>query len=410
MSTKHLLAAAIAAAALAAPSAAHAVPEQLGFTARITQNGAPLTGSHVIIVRLHDAASGGAQVWTESNTTTATDGLVYLTLGSQSALDATVLDGGPLWIEVQVDGQPLLPRLPVTSAAYAVRAGVAEDAELLGGQPPTAFAAAAHNHTGTYLPVGASLACSGTQKVSAINPATGSVTCSNDVDTSTTYTAGAGLLVAGNQFSAAFAGGGVANTIARSDHAHTGTYLPVGAALICAANQKVVSINSATGSVTCATDLDTDTNTTYTAGNGLALTGTQFQVTYAGNGLAITAARSDHFHPETCPTGYNVHSGNSGSGSALCIKRVVGTTTWNTAASDCFIGHSAGQLCTYAELRIGLATSPAETLVTGHWLGDRTGDNLVLRVNGTNSLDFDEQIDVLNNPTGTGYYCCQRAH
>lgn len=39
-----------------------------------------------------------------------------------------------------------------------------------------------------------------------------------------------------------------------------------------------------------------DANTTYTAGNGLALNGGQFSVTFAGSGAATTAAHSDHNH------------------------------------------------------------------------------------------------------------------
>jgi hypothetical protein len=40
-----------------------------------------------------------------------------------------------------------------------------------------------------------------------------------------------------------------------------------------------------------------DNNTTYTAGAGLALAGTQFSVNFGGSGSASTAARSDHSHP-----------------------------------------------------------------------------------------------------------------
>jgi hypothetical protein len=39
-----------------------------------------------------------------------------------------------------------------------------------------------------------------------------------------------------------------------------------------------------------------DANTTYTAGSGLILSGTQFSVNYAGSGAASTVARSDHGH------------------------------------------------------------------------------------------------------------------
>ncbi|HNS38389.1 MAG TPA: tail fiber domain-containing protein [Anaerolineaceae bacterium] len=43
-------------------------------------------------------------------------------------------------------------------------------------------------------------------------------------------------------------------------------------------------------------DDDTDTNTTYTAGDGLTLTGTEFDVNFGGGGIATTVSRSDHTH------------------------------------------------------------------------------------------------------------------
>lgn len=386
MKTYSLLALAIVAASA---SRADAVPEQVGLTARVVDAGTPITGAHTFTVRIFDAASGGAQQWTENDAATANDGTVYLTLGDQSALDATVLDGGPLWIELQVDSTVLSPRLQITSAAYAVRAGVAEDAELLGGMPATAFAAVNHSHTGAYLPVGTTLSCTGTQKVTGLG-ANGSVVCGTDVDTTVTL-----------------AGSGTAITAAHSDHAHTGTYLPVGATLSCTGTQKVTGVNGVNGSVVCGNDTDS----TYAAGTGLSLTGNSFSVNFAGTGAAPTAARADHTHAEVCPAGYTTYSGNSGSGSPLCIKRVVNNMTWNNAAADCFLNHSAGQLCTYTEMRIGTAVGGGLTLSAGFWMGDRVDDNWVLRVNGTNPLDFDEAIEVVTTSViGPGFYCCQRAH
>jgi hypothetical protein len=387
MKTQLLLATLLVAGAA---SRADAVPEQIGLTARVVDAGTPITGAHTFTVRIFDAATGGAQQWTENDAATANDGTVYLTLGDQSALDATVLDGGPLWIELQVDSTVLAPRLSITSAAYAVRAGVAEDAEHLAGMLPTDFATANHNHNGTYLPVGATLSCTGTQKVTALGT-NGSVVCGADVDTSLTL-----------------AGSGVAATAAHSDHNHTGVYLPVGATLACTGTQKVTALNP-NGSVSCGADVDTDTN--YMAGTGLTLTGTSFSVNFAGAGAATTAARSDHTHAEVCPVGYTTYLGMSGSGSPLCVKRVTSSVQWNTAASDCFLQHAGGELCTYTQLRLAAMVSPSVTLSAGYWLADRVDDNWVLRVNGTNNLDFDEKIEIVNTTVvGPGYYCCQRAH
>ncbi len=121
----------------------------------------------------------------------------------------------------------------------------------------------------------------------------GTVTC--EADANTTYTAGTGLSLADTQFSV--------NTSA--------VQLRVGSA--CAVGSSIRAI-AADGTVTC----EADANTTYTAGDGLTLTGTQFSVNasnlagsgltvssndlsvnYAGSGSATTAARSDHNHDTT---------------------------------------------------------------------------------------------------------------
>ena len=62
----------------------------------------------------------------------------------------------------------------------------------------------------------------------------------------------------------------------------------------CPAGSSIRAVND-DGTVDCETD--DDTVTTYTAGPGLTLSGTQFSVSFAGTGTADTAARSDHTQP-----------------------------------------------------------------------------------------------------------------
>jgi len=61
----------------------------------------------------------------------------------------------------------------------------------------------------------------------------------------------------------------------------------------CTVGTAVTAI-AANGSVTCA-------NTTYSAGPGLALSGTTFSASFAGTGAATTVARSDHTHANYVP-------------------------------------------------------------------------------------------------------------
>jgi hypothetical protein len=52
-----------------------------------------------------------------------------------------------------------------------------------------------------------------------------------------------------------------------------------------------------------------DDNTTYSAGAGLSLSGTQFSVSFAGNGSAVSAARSDHDHAGAYAATLHAHAG-----------------------------------------------------------------------------------------------------
>ncbi|MBL8958158.1 MAG: hypothetical protein JNK82_45720 [Myxococcaceae bacterium] len=414
---------------------AQAVPLRIALSARVTDGGAPLTGAHTLVVRLFDAATGGTAVWTETYTGhPVNDGVVSATLGSMTPLTSTLFDSGALFVEVTVDATTLSPRLQLVSAPFAIRAA---SADRLGTNVASDFAPSSHTHA--YLPVGGMLTCSGTDKVTGLSTS-GSVMCGPDTGS-------------------AFAGSGTANTAARSDHNHTGTYLPVGSTLVCPGTQKVIGLMTS-GSVVCGADLDTDTNTTYSSGAGLTLAGTSFSVAFAGTGVAVTASRSDHNHGGTylpigvtlscpgtqkvtglgtngsvscgadadtvtalagsgsagtaarsdhghsvsCPAGWLRH-GFPANGGALCTLRDTAALTWSGAVRQC--AAFGGSLCTYQELVTAMWAAPAETLVVNHWLGDRVGDNLVLRVNGTNVNDFDEQIDVGTNPTGTGQYCCK---
>ena len=136
--------------ALGAASPARAdVPSTLTFTARVTDGENTLEGDHAFTFRLFDAETGGVQRWTEGHAAVEVrDGLVTVALGENAPLTAAVLNGDPLWIEVVLDGETMAPRLPLRSVPYATRTG---DADRLGGEPASAFAAAGHDHDAAYV-------------------------------------------------------------------------------------------------------------------------------------------------------------------------------------------------------------------------------------------------------------------
>lgn len=323
---------------------AGAVPSQITLTARIADAGSPLNGSHTVTVRMHGALTGGLPTWTETHLVTVTDGLLFLTLGSQMPLDATVIDGTPLFAELQVDSTVLSPRLALVSVPYAVRSGVAENSARLGGSLPSDFALVNHVHTGLYLPLGPVLSCTGTDKVVGLS-SNGSVVCAAD-QSGSAWTTGAGLNLAGSTLSVAYAGTGTAITAARSDHSHAGVYLPVGASLLCGPGQFVTGVQS-NGTVNCASE--TGDVTDLIAGAGLQGGGTSGSVTlsvaFAGTGTTASAARADHNHAGiylpvgatlSCPAGQSVTAVQA-SGSMTCsanVSNIVSTQSLTTVSNS----------------------------------------------------------------------------
>ncbi len=113
---------------LAAHEAHAEVPARVTFSARLVNGTTVFNGPVQVDLRLFRDPSGGTSVWTESHATNAEAGLVSLVMGGQSPLDATVIDGSALYLEVTVDGTALSPRLAIGSAPYALLAGRAETA------------------------------------------------------------------------------------------------------------------------------------------------------------------------------------------------------------------------------------------------------------------------------------------
>jgi hypothetical protein len=176
-----ILAAALAAfIGLTAHAQAQAVPGEMSFTARISDGNGPVTGALNLKFEIFTDATAGTSQWEETQTgIVATDGMLYAMIGANTPLDASILDGGPLFLEVTVGSDTMSPRIALASVPYAIRADTAATAEhattadTLGTLGP-----------GDVLPKGSTLSCNATtQKVTAINPTTGNVTCSTDQNT-----------------------------------------------------------------------------------------------------------------------------------------------------------------------------------------------------------------------------------
>lgn len=123
-------------AILAITNAAHAVPDTVGFTGRLSnQDGTPVTGSVTFVFTLFAEPAGGAPVWSEvrPNLGTSGAGLVFVDLGAVTPFGDAAFAGGDRWLEVSVEGEILTPRLRVHAVPYAMQAA---NADTVGGLAP----------------------------------------------------------------------------------------------------------------------------------------------------------------------------------------------------------------------------------------------------------------------------------
>ncbi|MGE5185153.1 MAG: hypothetical protein ACM31C_23955, partial [Acidobacteriota bacterium] len=243
----------VALCAGAPPVFAQGAPATVSFAARLQDAGLPLMGSHDFVFALYDQPTGGTNLWQETRTgvTVGQDGMLYLDLGSVTALTSSVFAGNARYLEITIDGNVTTPRLLIESVPYSLRAGKASDADALQGHPSTFFQQVVTS------------GCSGTSSIQTVN-ADGSVTCT----TGPLYTAGTGLALAGGIFSVDYTA-----TQARV----TGT----------CATGAINAINP-DGTVTCATI------PSYTAGTG---------ITIATNTISVDFTTAQHALTSSCLAG-----------------------------------------------------------------------------------------------------------
>lgn len=110
----------------------HPVPSSISFQGLLTDDvGEPVHEQTVRIeVALYDAASSGSRVWpedgSESHIVEVINGVFEIAIGEFAPLEPSHL-AARRWVGISVNGEPeLAPRIELTAAPYAIRAGVAD--------------------------------------------------------------------------------------------------------------------------------------------------------------------------------------------------------------------------------------------------------------------------------------------
>jgi hypothetical protein len=122
-----------------------AVPALINYQGKLTNlDDCAQDGSHQMVFSLYPTETGGTAIWSEQQTVAVTGGIYNVQLGAVNPLQVSLFDNDDLYLEVEVNGDVLSPRMRITSTAYAMKAA---DADTLGGQYPAYYAIAAHTHS-----------------------------------------------------------------------------------------------------------------------------------------------------------------------------------------------------------------------------------------------------------------------
>ncbi len=121
------------AALAASPLVAAGVPQVINYQGRLTDPAGNNVndGVYTIAFRISDAPAGGILLWSETLPVQVTDGLLTTQLGTISAIPADLFSGGAdRYLGVAVNPDPEMPRVALSSVAYAYQAKDADVATL----------------------------------------------------------------------------------------------------------------------------------------------------------------------------------------------------------------------------------------------------------------------------------------
>ena len=100
------------------------VPTQINFQGTLTDSsGNPITGTRSMLFHLFNDSTGGFYpLWGETRSSVEIqDGLFRVVLGNVNPLSYSVFNGQERWLQIEVDGETLLPRTKIASVPYAFK-------------------------------------------------------------------------------------------------------------------------------------------------------------------------------------------------------------------------------------------------------------------------------------------------
>jgi N-acetylneuraminic acid mutarotase len=185
-----------------AAAGSNVVPPLVKFSGVLTDgNSKPLTGTVGVTFSLYKDEQGGSPLWVETqNVQPDKSGHYSVMLGSttsQGLPGDLFISGEAHWVGVQAQGQPEQPRVLLPSVPYALKA---QDAQTIGGLPPSAFMLAAPSSRASTAVTAGSSPAAGSGTMNYIPIWTDS---SGDLGNSVLYQTSAGMVGIGTATPAA---------------------------------------------------------------------------------------------------------------------------------------------------------------------------------------------------------------
>ncbi|MCA9753422.1 MAG: tail fiber domain-containing protein [Gemmatimonadetes bacterium] len=111
---------------------ARTIPSGIPFQGYLEDDGVPVNANELTVdAFLYDAPTNGLLKWGESHSpVSAQDGVFTIQLGESFPLNPNLFGPTPLWLELRVDGQTLTPRTQLLTTPFAMRAAVADVADV----------------------------------------------------------------------------------------------------------------------------------------------------------------------------------------------------------------------------------------------------------------------------------------